>query len=139
MVLQYSLWFKFKKGVASRLRFNNSMRARGAYKRNSVDRIPCGRLSIDELQHAEAQIVTYVQALPNLSPGESEKGKLKIISLFGSVCRLRPFLDGAGILQLVVGFKILHRITNRNINCCYLQSTRLPSCSLWMFMSLLVI
>ena len=33
MVLQYSLWFKFKKGVASRLRFNNSMTARGAYKR----------------------------------------------------------------------------------------------------------
>ena len=64
---------------------------------------------MDELRHAEAQIITYVSklafspvfnALPDLSPGESEKRKLKIIGSFGSVYKLRPFLDGAGILRV---------------------------------------
>ena len=39
-------------------------------------------------------------ALPDLSPGESEKRKLKIIGSFGSVYKLRPFLDGTGILRV---------------------------------------
>ena len=73
------------------------------------DPLPCGRLSIDELRHAQAQILAYVQklafspvfkVLPDLSPGESEKCKLKIISSLGSVYKLRPFLDGAGILRV---------------------------------------
>ena len=38
--------------------------------------------------------------------------------------------------ESVIGFKILHQITNRDINCCHLQSTMLPNCSLWMFISL---
>lgn len=123
----------------------NSLRARGAYKEDPVDPLPCGRLSINELRHAEAQIIKYVQksafsrvvkALLDASPEESEKRKLKIIGSFGSANKLRPFLDGEG---LVVGFKILHWITNRKINCCYPQSTMLPSCSSWAFMSRWVI
>ena len=74
-----------------------------------VDPLPCGRLSMDELRHAEAQIITYVQklgfstvvkALPDLSSGESEKRKLKVIGSFGSVYKLRPFLNRAGILRV---------------------------------------
>ena len=40
------------------------------------------------------------KVLPDLSPGESEKCKLKIISSLGSVYKFRPFLDGAGILRV---------------------------------------
>ena len=74
-----------------------------------VDPLPCGRLSIDELRYAEAQIITYVlklafspvvKALPDLSLEESEKRKLKIIGSFGSVYKLRLFLDGAGISRV---------------------------------------
>ena len=39
-------------------------------------------------------------ALPDLSPGESEKRKLKVIGSFGSVYKLRPFLNRAGILRV---------------------------------------
>ena len=78
-------------------------------QKDPVDPLPCGRLSIDELRHAEAQIITYVQklafspvvkALPDLSPGESEKRKLKVIGSFGSVYKLRPFLNRARILRV---------------------------------------
>ena len=41
-----------------------------------------------------------VKAPPDLSLEESEKRKLKIIGSFGSVYKLRPFLDGAGILRV---------------------------------------
>ena len=41
-----------------------------------------------------------VKALPDLSLEESEKRKLKIIGSFGSVYKLRLFLDGAGILRV---------------------------------------
>ena len=41
-----------------------------------------------------------VKALPDLSLGEYEKRKLKIISSLGSVYKFRPFLDGAGILRV---------------------------------------
>ena len=66
-------------------------------------------MSTDELRYAEAQIITYVlklafspvvKALPDLSLEESEKRKLKIIGSFGSVCKLRLFLDGAGISRV---------------------------------------
>ena len=87
----------------------NSLRARGAYKEDPVDPLPCGRLSINELRHAEAQIIKYVQksafsrvvkALLDASPEESEKRKLKIIGSFGSANNLRPFLDGEGMLRV---------------------------------------
>ena len=41
-----------------------------------------------------------VKALPDLSLEKSEKRKLKIIGSFGLVCKLRPFLEGAGILRV---------------------------------------
>ena len=41
-----------------------------------------------------------VKALPDLSLEESEKRKLKIIGSFGSVYKLRLFLDGAGISRV---------------------------------------
>ena len=41
-----------------------------------------------------------VKTLPDLSLGEYEKRKLKIISSLGSVYKFRPFLDGAGILRV---------------------------------------
>ena len=41
-----------------------------------------------------------VKALPDLSLEESEKRKLKIIGAFGSVYKLRLFLDGAGISRV---------------------------------------
>ena len=78
-------------------------------RRGPVVPLPCGRLSIDELRYAEAQIITYVlkltfspvvKALPDLSLEESEKRKLKIIGSFGSVYKLRLFLDGAGISRV---------------------------------------
>ena len=78
-------------------------------RRGPVVPLPCGRLSIDELRYAEAQIITYelklafssvVKALPNLSLEKSEKRELKIIGSFGSVYKLRPFLDGTGILRV---------------------------------------
>ena len=78
-------------------------------RRGPVVPLPCGRLSIDELRYAEAQIITYVlklafssvvKALPDLSLEKSEKRKLKIIGSFGSVYKLRPFLDGTGILRV---------------------------------------
>ena len=78
-------------------------------RRGPVVPLPCGRLSIDELRYAEAQIITYVlklafssvvKALPDLSQEKSEKRKLKIIGSFGSVYKLRPFLDGTGILRV---------------------------------------
>ena len=41
-----------------------------------------------------------VKVLPDLSLEKSEKRKLKIIGSFGLVCKLRPFLEGAGILRV---------------------------------------
>ena len=41
-----------------------------------------------------------VKALPDLSLEKSEKRKLKIIGSFGSVYKLRPFLDGTGVLRV---------------------------------------
>ena len=41
-----------------------------------------------------------VKALPDLSLEKSEKRELKIIGSFGSVYKLRPFLDGTGILRV---------------------------------------
>ena len=41
-----------------------------------------------------------VKALSDLSLEESEKRKLKIIGSFGSVYKLRLFLDGAGISRV---------------------------------------
>ena len=45
-----------------------------------------------------------VKALLDLSLEKSEKRKLKIIGSFGLVYKLRPFLEGAGILR--VGFRL---------------------------------
>ena len=43
-----------------------------------------------------------VKALLDLSLEKSEKRKLKIIGSFGLVYKLRPFLEGAGILKVGV-------------------------------------
>ena len=104
MILQYSSRFEFKKREREKF-----LKSKSCLEEDPVDPLPCGRLSIDELRRAEAQIVTYVQklafspvvkALPDLSLGEYEKRKLKIISSLGSVYKFRPFLDGAGILRV---------------------------------------
>ena len=89
--------------------FKKFPKSKRCLQEDPVDPLPCGRLSMDELRHVEAQIITYVQklafspvvkALPDSSPGESGKRKLKVIGSFGSVYKLRPFLDGAGILRV---------------------------------------
>ena len=76
---------------------------------SSVDVSSCGRLSIDELRYAEAQIIKYVQksaflpvikALQDVKHGESEKSTFKNIGSIGSVYKLRPFLDGEGMLRV---------------------------------------
>ena len=45
-------------------------------------------------------LVEAVPALLDASPEESEKRKLKIIGSFGSANKLRPFLDGEGMLRV---------------------------------------
>ena len=74
-----------------------------------VDVSSSGRLSIDELRYAEAQIIKYVQksaflpvikALQDAGHEEPEKLTLKNIGSFGSVYKLRPFLDRGGMLRV---------------------------------------
>ena len=84
--------------------YGKFLKSKRCLEEDPFDPLPCGRLSIDELRHAEVKIFTRVQklafspvvkALPDLSP---EKLKLKIISSLGSL--YNPFLDGAGILRV---------------------------------------
>ena len=90
----------------------------------------CGRLSADELRYTEAQIIKYVQksrfspvvkALQTVSYGEPEKRTLKNICSFGSVYKLRPFLDGVGMLR--VG----GRLQNSTLACHSKHQLLLPS------------
>jgi len=110
MMLQYSSWFRFKRAVAWLLKFVQFLKARRCLRISSpIDVSPRGRLSIDELQYAETQIIKYVQksaflpvikALQDVKHGESEKSTFKNIGSIGSVYKLRPFLDGEGMLRV---------------------------------------
>ena len=116
LMLQYSSWYKFKRAIAWLLRFVHFLKGRRCLRDLSpVDVSPCGSLSIDELRHAEAQIIKYVQkttflpvinALQDVSHGEPEKRTLKNIGSFGSVYKLRPFLGREGMLR--VGGRLQH-------------------------------
>ena len=109
-MLQYSSWYKFKRAVAWLLRFVEFVKGRRRLQVSSpVNVSSCGRLSIDELQYAEAQIIKYVQksaflpvikALQDAGHEEPEKLTLKNIGSFGSVYKLRPFLDGERMLRV---------------------------------------
>jgi len=62
MMLQYSTWYEFKRAVAWLLRLVQFLKGRRCLRVSSpVDASPRGRLSIDELRYAEAQIIKYVQ------------------------------------------------------------------------------
>ena len=62
MMLQYSSWYKFKRAVAWLLRFVEFLKVKKCLRVSSpADVSSCGRLSIDELRYAEAQIIKYVQ------------------------------------------------------------------------------
>ena len=110
MMLQYSSWYKFRRAVAWLLRFVEFVKGRRHLRVSSPVDVPsCGRLSIDELRYAEAQIIKYVQksaflpvikALQDAGHEEPEKLTLKNIGSFGSVYKLRPFLDGEGMLRV---------------------------------------
>ena len=109
MILRYSSWYKFKRGVAGLLRFREFLKGKRCLKEDNVHSLPRGRLSIDELRYAEAQIIKYVQksafslvikALQDVSRGEPEKRALKNIGSFGSVYKLRPYLDSEGMLRV---------------------------------------
>ena len=110
MMLQYSSWYKFKRAIAWLLRFVQFLKVRRCLRVSSpVDASPCDRLSVDELRYAETQIIQYVQksafllvikALQDVSNGKPDKHKLKNIGSFGSVYKLRPFLDGDGTLRV---------------------------------------
>ena len=109
MILRYSSWYKFKRGLAWLLRFREFLNGKRCLKEDNVHSLPRGRLSIDELRYAEAQIIKYVQksafslvikALQDVSHGEPEKRALKNIGSFGSVYKLRPYLDREGMLRV---------------------------------------
>ena len=109
-MLQYSSWYKFKRAIAWLLRFVKFLKGRRCLRDLSPVHVsPCGSLSIDELRYAEAQIIKYVQksaflpvinALQDVSHREPERRTLKNIGSFGSVYKLRPFLDGEGMLRV---------------------------------------
>ena len=110
MMLQYSSWYKFKGAVAWLLRFVEFLKGKKCLRVSSpVVVSSCGRLSIDELRYAEAQIIKYVQKsaflpvikpLQNASHGQPEKLTLKNMGSFGSVYKLRPFLDDEKMLRV---------------------------------------
>ena len=121
MMLQYSSWYKFKRAVAWLLRFVEFLKGKKCLRVSSpVDVSSCGRLSIDELRYAEAQIIKYVQkstflpvikALQDASHGQPEKLTLKNIGSFGSLYKLRPFLDDEGMLRVGVPVKTQVAVT----------------------------
>ena len=49
MILRYSSWYKFKRGVAWLLRFREFLKGKRCLKEDNVHSLPRGRLSIDEL------------------------------------------------------------------------------------------
>ena len=105
MMLQYSSWYKLKRAIAWLLRFVEVLQGRRCLRVSlPVHVSSCGRLSTGELRYTEyvqkSDFAPAIKVLQDVNHGEPEKLTLKNIRSFGSVYKLRPFLDGKGMLRV---------------------------------------
>ena len=113
MIQRYSSWYKLKRGVARLLQFIKSLQFRLLLPKNLTSLpdtwFPPKQLSVEDIKTAEIQLIKYMQRssfsyimaiLKRETPARQQKSELKCSEPFGSIYKLRPWLDQSGILRV---------------------------------------